>query len=405
MKKGYFLTKNTAAYSPLVRKFIKVCKFVFAERTILLVTNKKIRSIKVSASLQVAMMLVFIWVGNLFVQTLRYNEVISVKSEEISKLKSINDFFEEEVSDLNEKLTKIDEYLGSVTGGNVQNVNGQEQKIRQPKDVNIDDLSGQDEHTFNQIKDANSKILNIQYLAQSRIKKIENAISITGLNLKKIPQKKMAAEGQLKEISLNDKKGIADRQGGPIDESSLDSIMSIKSDSEDDLERDLERAKFVSEFDYLMTLEKVASSLPFAKPMRNYYISSGFGARSDPLTHRVAKHQGLDFVGMNKEKIFSPSSGVVILAGKFSDYGNAVVIDHGSGVTTRYGHLSEVKVKKGQLVKKGDIIALQGSTGRSTGQHLHYEVRYKNTPLNPKKFLEAGEALANDEKTAKHVRS
>jgi murein DD-endopeptidase MepM/ murein hydrolase activator NlpD len=208
----------------------------------------------------------------------------------------------------------------------------------------------------------------------------------------------------IKEISLNGKKGIADRQGGPLEENSLDAALASSNSDEDDIERHLEKVQFTGEIDYLMVLEKLAGVMPFAKPMKNYYISSGFGSRTDPITRRMAPHHGLDFVGVTREKIISPSAGKVILAGRFSDYGNAVVIDHGFGITTRYGHLSEVKVKEGQRVKQGDVLALQGNTGRSTGPHLHYEVRYKNIPLNPRKFLEAGEALFNDGKNPSYAR-
>jgi murein DD-endopeptidase MepM/ murein hydrolase activator NlpD len=131
--------------------------------------------------------------------------------------------------------------------------------------------------------------------------------------------------------------------------------------------------------------------------MKNYYMSSGFGTRIDPITRRHTPHRGLDFVGPNRERIISPSSGKVILARWFSDYGNAIVIDHGNGITTRYGHLSKIKVTEGQRVNTGQVIALQGSTGRSTGQHLHYEVRYRNVPLNPKKFIEAGKTLISND--------
>lgn len=91
-----------------------------------------------------------------------------------------------------------------------------------------------------------------------------------------------------------------------------------------------------------------------------------------------------------------------MLARWFSDYGNAIVIDHGNGITTRYGHLSKIKVFEGQRVKNGEVIGYQGNTGRSTGQHLHYEVRYRNIPLNPKRFIEAGQILINNN-SPKHV--
>ena len=109
-------------------------------------------------------------------------------------------------------------------------------------------------------------------------------------------------------------------------------------------------------------------------------------------------HQGIDFVGSKGQEIISPSTGKIIRAGRFYDYGNIVEIDHGYGITSRYGHLSKVLVEKGQVVNKGDVIGLQGSTGRSTGEHLHYEIRHKNRALNPYKFIKAGQTFFKDNK-------
>ena len=337
---------------------------------------------------------------------MRYDEVIKEKTNEISKLKSANNYFEDEFEEVNEKLKKINEYLTSITG-NTQSVKGEESQFKKPKNFKEEDLSRRDKHTLNQIKNVESQLSNIQSITQTRIKRIENAMAVTGLNIKKIPPKALQKKsGDVKEISLNGKKGIIDKQGGPLDSDShsMDSMI-VSNASEESLEEHLENIKFSSELDYLMMLEKIANVMPFAKPMKNYYISSGFGTRADPITGRMALHHGLDFVGVNNEKIISPSKGKVILAGKYSGYGNAIVIDHGFGVTTRYGHLSAVKVVEGQMVKQGDIIALQGSTGRSTGAHLHYEVRYRNIPLNPRRFLEAGEFLFNDDKSPKYANS
>ncbi len=351
-------------------------------------------------------MLFFIWVGSLFVQSMNYDDVINEKSEEVARLKSVNSYFEEQISDVNDKLKKINEYLNSINGNNHE-VKAQEHQFKQPKSFKEEDLPRKEKNTFNQIKNADLQLASIQFIAQDRIKKIENAIALTGLNIKKMPPKSLQKRllSQIQEVSLNEKNDVSKQQGGPIlEDESLDSAVA-KSASKEDLVDRLEKVKFNNEIDYLIVLERVAHVMPLSKPMRNYYVSSGFGSRVDPVTGRIASHQGLDFVGVAKEKIISPSEGKVILAGKFSDYGNAIVIDHGFGITTRYGHLSEVKVSQGQMVKKGDVIALQGSTGRSTGAHLHYEVRYKNTPLNPKRFLEAGESLFNDEKGAKYVNS
>jgi murein DD-endopeptidase MepM/ murein hydrolase activator NlpD len=411
-KRSYFWKKrlSDAAQVPvlsIIKAVLRCYKFVFTKRTVLFVTNQKIRTITLGPLTQACLMLCVAWIGNLFIQSLYYNEIISAKSKEISNLESVNEYFKDEFDDINGKLAKINEYLASVSGG-IHKVNSIEVDQKKPKNIKDKNLSDQDEETLNEIKDANNKLASVQSVVEDRIKTIERAMAITGLNVKKPAAKSLNKKyktSAIKEFSLNGVKGIADRQGGPLSENqTLDESLSKASVGEDDLERHLSQVKFTGEIDYLMVLEKLVGVMPFAKPMKNYYISSGFGSRSDPLTGRMAEHYGLDFVGTTNEKIISPSVGRVILAGKFSDYGNAVVIDHGFGITTRYGHLSEVKVKEGQMVKQGDVVALQGSTGRSTGPHLHYEVRYKNVPLNPRKFLEAGEMLFNDGKNPSYAR-
>ena len=134
-------------------------------------------------------------------------------------------------------------------------------------------------------------------------------------------------------------------------------------------------------------------SAPLETPIKQYYISSDFGKRSDPMTKRKSDHKGTDFAGPKNEKILSPSLGVVKIAGNYGAYGKAIIINHGYGIETLFGHLKEIKVKKGQLVKRGEIIGIQGNTGRSTGEHLHYEVRYKSKPLNPIGFIRAGNKI------------
>jgi len=412
MKKSYFLKKrisftSKAFSSFLLKSLVRFYKFVFTKRTVLFVTNNKIRSITLGPVLQACLLLFAVWIGNLFTQSMRYDEIISAKSEEISRLKSVNSYFEEEFSNVNDKLKKVNEYLISITGG-AQNVKAVAPDIQQPKNFKEEDLSRRDKHTLNQVRDAGNQLASIQSITQDRIKKIENAIAVTGLNIKRSPTKELKKKAGIAEkmISSNGNFSAIKGQGGPlVEDGSIESALATSSPDDDYLERHLSKIQFTGDIDYLMVLERLATVLPFAKPMKNYYISSGFGSRVDPITGSIAVHQGLDFIGVTREKIISPSEGKVILAGKFSDYGNAVVIDHGFGITTRYGHLSEVMVKEGQTVKQGDVIALQGSTGRSTGPHLHYEVRYRNTPLNPRKFLEAGDALFNNGKTSKYANS
>lgn len=121
---------------------------------------------------------------------------------------------------------------------------------------------------------------------------------------------------------------------------------------------------------------------------RYIWISSYFGARSDPFTHHRRAHLGIDFVGPRNTNIYATAKGTVTLV-KHSrrGYGNEIVIDHGYGYSTRYAHLNKILVEEGQKVTRGEMIGLMGNTGRSTGTHLHYEVRLHNRPVNPIYFF------------------
>lgn len=121
---------------------------------------------------------------------------------------------------------------------------------------------------------------------------------------------------------------------------------------------------------------------------KHIWISSYFGSRIDPFTFRLRSHMGIDFAGHSNTETYSTAKGIVTLT-KHSrrGYGNEIVIDHGFGYSTRYAHLNKILVEKGQKVERGKLIGLMGNTGRSTGTHLHYEVRLNNRPLNPLYFF------------------
>jgi murein DD-endopeptidase MepM/ murein hydrolase activator NlpD len=116
-------------------------------------------------------------------------------------------------------------------------------------------------------------------------------------------------------------------------------------------------------------------------------ITSHYGNRSDPFNGEAELHLGLDISAIYNSQIHAPADGVVIYANRKAAYGNLVVVDHGNGLTTRYGHLSRSLVKISQRVKKGEVIGLVGTTGRTTAPHLHYEVRMNDRPINPKRYL------------------
>lgn len=150
----------------------------------------------------------------------------------------------------------------------------------------------------------------------------------------------------------------------------------------------------VAEFHRFEIARQALRDAPVHRPVKgNMRISSTFGARKDPFLDKTGFHSGLDFAASTGTKVSSAGAGTVVFAGVKGGYGNMIEVEHENGLTTRYGHLSKILVKKGQTVTAGANIGLVGSTGRSTGPHLHFEVRRSDTPLNPQKFLNAGQKL------------
>lgn len=136
-------------------------------------------------------------------------------------------------------------------------------------------------------------------------------------------------------------------------------------------------------------LERGLAGIPQHSPASLEYISSGFGYRADPFTGGAAFHAGLDFKGPIGAPIYAAAAGRISFVGQQQGYGNTVEINHGNGLVTRYAHMSAFRARVGQPVQAGQVIGLIGNTGRSTGPHLHFEVRHNERPVNPRPFLEA----------------
>jgi murein DD-endopeptidase MepM/ murein hydrolase activator NlpD len=139
----------------------------------------------------------------------------------------------------------------------------------------------------------------------------------------------------------------------------------------------------------LLESRLTALMIPNSAPI-NGTAGSGFGFRSDPFTSRTALHTGLDFPAETGTPIYASAGGLVLASAWHPEYGNLLEIDHGNGLTTRYAHCSKVLVTPGTLVKRGQLVAHVGNTGRSTGPHLHFEVLLDGVPQNPARFLAGG---------------
>ena len=209
----------------------------------------------------------------------------------------------------------------------------------------------------------NELLASLQVRALNRINSIETVLKSVGLNY----------------AQLTGRQTPQDAMGGPF------IPVDIKNTQEN--RRMYTTGEFFSQLKYLYELERIMTAMPLSYPIGEAKITSGFGVRNDPFNSNYAMHYGVDFAGKTDSKGFATAPGTVVYAGWMNGYGNMVEIDHGFGLATRYGHLKKIIAYKGQKIKRGEPVGIQGSTGRSTGDHLHYEVRINGLAVNPIKFV------------------
>lgn len=183
--------------------------------------------------------------------------------------------------------------------------------------------------------------------------------------------------------------------GGP--EVSFVSLMSDEFKNPDEADFAVRVAQVAARMEEARYFEEMVDKLPLATPIGvPSRITSNFGMRTDPFRKRPAWHGGLDMGAGWNAPIVAAGPGKVIYAGNKTGYGRVVDIDHGQGFVSRYAHLNKVLAKRGQEVAIGDKIGLMGSSGRSTGPHLHYEVLFNGKPYNPVDFIKAGKHVYED---------
>lgn len=202
-------------------------------------------------------------------------------------------------------------------------------------------------------------------VVKNRSSDIENALSGTGLKLDDLKEKQSSAQGG-PFIPLASWPGL---QHGVLGNG---------------------LANLAYSFDQWEKLRGVSDVLPIVEPVQGYHLGSSFGPRRDPFNGDTAFHAGLDMVAPVMTPVKSTAPGKVAFAGWRGRYGRLVEIDHGNGLKTRYGHLQKIAVRKGERVDRSSVVGLVGSSGRSTGPHLHYEVVVNGEPRNPSIFIKAG---------------
>ncbi|MEO8722363.1 MAG: M23 family metallopeptidase [Sphingobium sp.] len=208
-----------------------------------------------------------------------------------------------------------------------------------------------------------------------------------------IDKRAQKAEAAIRSFGLNPAQVAqqARAQGGPF----------VPWSGQDDGQAAAAFANLAHSLARLNALERGLVAIPSGQPTTTPMLTSSYGYRSDPFTGQPAFHAGLDFPGSYGQPILAAATGRVSYVGQRSGYGNVVEIDHGHGIMTRYAHLSGFNAHVGETVTRGLPIARMGSTGRSTGTHLHFEVRVNGAPINPRRFLEATQDVLQVQQIAK----
>lgn len=327
---------------------------LFPERQLLYRSQGRVRYISLSRNVQIGMCLLVLmmvgWAGASWLKMRPYTEVIasyraalSAKEAQLAQLSAERDSARTVAQNLNSEVSALHAQLsGALT------------QVTEIKDAQI------------------TLMAQIQERTKGNADRLEQAIKLTGLNLNTLGGKTNAGVGG----PLIAASKPAPKTGNPFAD-----MNDMFEDSVAEMETQMNRWAH---------LEGLFEHLPVAAPINTGQLSSRFGKRQDPFTNRWAMHSGLDMSAPFNTPVYSTAPGKITFAGRDGPYGYMIEIDHGLGLTTRHGHLNKLLVTPGERVDLHQKIGLVGSSGRSTGPHLHYEIAYQGEPRDPALFLEAG---------------
>ena len=368
---------------------------LFPDRQLYFRTNGEVRFVTISQNKQILSSVILIgiicWFSITTYSHIYINDIINDKNIELSAVNSNYEILEKQYSQLkddiqssSQALEQRQNYLEQILDvtkmkiGNIKNIITDD---KNSTDNNLSDTS--DKRTKNLIR--NEKLEKVySNLKSNEIKQSENIKLIIEDVDSKLAFVKSTLTGaglieeELLELAIN---LPSKTQGGPL--------IGFKNRLNDTILDSSEFNELYNKRSLLNDLELAITYLPTTTPPENYYLSSKFGARRDPFTKRWADHKGIDMAGWHKTPIMSGGSGVVVKAKKNGSFGLYVEIDHGNGFISKYGHLSKIKVQKGDKVSDNQIIGLMGSTGRSVSTHLHYEIWFNDKPIDPLKLIKA----------------
>jgi murein DD-endopeptidase MepM/ murein hydrolase activator NlpD len=328
-------------------------KRLFPERQLFYRSQGRIRFISFAPGVQITCAALLLawggWTGYREFATITDAERIALQEAEIKRLTSESGAFKAQSETLAHQVAQLQDYLQNSLS-----------RLAEMKATHEEMVALVQEHT------------------QSDVQRMGRALALTGLKLDQL-------------LPSSSKPGANRGVGGPLIDpeadqnrapySGLSGLLAAPPTNMGQLDQQLSTWS---------RLRSVLNRLPLGIPVEAGNVTSGFGARSDPFTHGSAVHYGLDIAAPKGTPIYATAPGTVTFAGRNGPYGLMVEIDHGLGIKTRHGHLSKIVVRAGDKIAYRDRIGLMGSTGRSTGPHLHYEVVFNGVPQDPAKFLKAG---------------
>lgn len=349
----------------MLKKFFLYLKTIFlAEREIICVSNHGIKSKKIGVVFLIWNILLVFWTFFITVKYFNLQREVSNKNDIISELETHKQNLLANVVVLEKNVDNIKNFIVSLN--------------RFDRFSNIDEDSVYSNVNIAKIDelDIDNKTIDLVLNRTKENLKNVNLALIDRINNIKTIQDEINFDNNIQAVSYEMPINTA------LNDINTDVLESIV--LKDTIDQNLSS---------LNQLEKFINAMPFVEPMQINYVSSKYGRRLDPFTKRPKEHHGVDIVGPYLSKIYSPAPGKVIFAGIKGGYGKAVIVEHDYGLKTVYGHLNSYNVKAGDKISRGDIIGVQGTTGRSTGHHLHYEIIKGRQRYSPLEFIKVGSNL------------
>lgn len=385
---------------------------LFSEKEFIIRSNGRMKIFRISTRLQwlvfTTLLCFAVWMAYSYRMYSVSDRIISYQERKLDETRSAYVDLMSDFVTVHKNITSMVEVMGkpeeTQSGGideYLKKAEVIEERIRRIT-ANEDWISEKDLNRKNAVKEAlisRDVAIEEKNLMAEKVKHLENAVrSLQAFELDILKKMEDISNKEIEKFktSISTVNGELKKRGkyyNPLANSKRDSkgglFIPEKLAGPENEELAIQAMNTFSALDTMNYYQEEMNRLPLGKPVWTYWLSSPFGKRSDPFNTKRAAHKGVDLASNKGNKIKTMAAGKVTKAGTATGYGKVVEIDHGNGFKTKYAHMNTIYVKTGQLVKQGAALGEVGSTGRSTGPHLHYEVLYNGVHLDPMVFIKA----------------